>query len=408
MRDKGINIDGLLKKQLCTVIREALTYVPYYRDLHLGIDPTKVIAENVMSILTQFPYLDKAKIMENPKYFISSRFKADDLISSTSSGSSGIGIIVYRNLRELHIERAFFNYEWGKAGYRRSSRMIRIGADAVKTEKEYPCEIEGQRLLISPFHIDENWIDTIVKEIEKFGARYIHAYPSSLEMLLRLSGNSALLLDKIKGIFLASERVPESFLQLLYQINPGIKVLFHYGLTERSNSAWGQYQNHKISYICDDIYSHSENFTSQHGYAEIVGTSRWQLVMPLIRYKTQDFGLIENGKIQNLEGRRQEFLVTKQNTNISGFAIDIDEFMWEYVHIWQVVQNEIGRVEFHLIPKSNYTSDIGEKILKVLDKKWGGFFDMKIVLRDNISPTTRGKFQFVVNNMFTSNPSPIG
>lgn len=406
--NKGINIDDLLKQQLCNVIQEALTYVPCYRDLHLGIDPAEVSAENVMTILSQFPFLDKSQIMENPKYFVSSRFKLDELISSSSSGSSGRGILVYRNKRELHLEKAFFHYEWGKVGYRRSSRMIRIGADAAKAEKEYPCEIEGQRLLISPFHIDEHWIETIIIEIEKFGARYIHAYPSSLEMLLRLSGNRKLLLKNIQGIFLASERVPKTFLELLHEINPKMKILFHYGLTERSNSAWGQYQNNKITYICDEIYSHSENFVNKDGYAEIVGTSRWHLVMPLIRYKTQDFGLIVDGVISNLEGREQEFLLTKQNAKISGFVIDVDRAMWDYLHVFQIVQNEIGCLELHLVPKKNYTSPIGEKILKELVQKWGGLFDMKLVLRDKISPTKRGKFQFIVNNIFRMKPTMTG
>lgn len=394
-----LNLDRYRNQKLCELLREALEYVPYYKNLDLGITSKDVTEKNAFEILCKFPYLDKKMVMENPEKFINIKFKKSKLNYGTSSGSTGQGIVLWKSNNERLLEKSFYDYNWGKLGYKNNSKVVRMGCEAVKNENENPCELIGDRLLISPYHLNNKCIENIYKNIVNFQGEFFHVYPSGLEYLLMYMKKKNLRLNRYKGIFLISERINNNLLDLCKEILPNAPVIFSYGLSENTNLAWGILKNCKISYSCDDVYGYSENFINEDGFYEIVGTSYWNYAMPLIRYKTQDIGKIENGIITNLYGRNQEILITKQGEKVPGITINMDKFTWDYVDIVQVVQNEPGKIEFHIKPKNNFNSYIKERILNSQKIKWGKIFDILIIIDNEISKTKSGKLRPVISNI---------
>lgn len=395
-------IDKIRREALKFQLINAIENVPYYRELKLGIDISKITNENVFEVLKQFPYLSKETIMDDPEKFVSDKVDVNSrfIFKRTSGGSTGNGIKVYRSLRELMIERAFYDSEWGKYGLKSYSKVVRMGCDGIKKMEESPFSFKGNRMRISPYHLNSKWIKEIYETIDKFGVEFFHAYPSSLEFLARYMKKNNLSFNTLRGIFLASERVSEDLLELLNEVFEGIPISFSYGMTERTNLAWGVYEKGKgIKYKIEDLYAFQENYIDKYGRFEIVGTSYWNRCMPFIRYRTQDYGKICDGYIEALDGRNQEFLITRNNEAIPGFTIEIDKFTWNYVETFQVVQNEVGKVEFHIVPKSNYTKEIEDKILQSQYQKWGQLFDMEIIREKEIKKTQAGKTRLVINNV---------
>lgn len=393
--------EDLKRELLVKQLKNAIENVPYYRELNINISSNEINKKNVYEVINLFPYLDKKIIMEYPEKFISDKFKINSkkLLKRTSGGSTGNGIKVYRTLKELMIERAFYDNEWEKYGYKASSKMVRMGCDGIKNTNEDPFTKKGNKLFISPYHLNNKWINEIYNKILDHKVEYFHVYPSNIEYLARYMKIENKRISTTKAIFLASERVSEDLLNLLNDVFPNVYISFSYGLTERTNLAWGEYNGKKIKYRIEDLYGYHENFITKDKRYEIVGTSYWNLTMPFIRYRTQDFGKIDNGYIESLDGRNQEFLVTKQNNKIPGFTISIDKFVWDYVEFFQVIQNEVGKVEFHIVPKINYDSTIKQKILTSQEKKWGEFFDMEIIEKKEIFRTGAGKYRLVINNI---------
>lgn len=402
LKDKQFNTDKVQRHALRLQLINALENVPHYRNLKLPIKKDDITEENVFSVLKEFPYLSKKEIMENPEEFVSDSVNIDSklIFKRTSGGSTGNGIKVYRSLRELMIERAFYDSEWGKYGLKSYSKVVRMGCDGIKKMEESPFSFKGNRMRISPYHLNSKWIKEIYETIDKFGVEFFHAYPSSLEFLAKYMKKNNLRFNTLKGIFLASERVSEGLLELLNEVFEGIPISFSYGMTERTNLAWGVYEKGKgIKYKIEDLYAFQENYIDKYGRFEIVGTSYWNRCMPFIRYRTQDYGKICDGYIEALDGRNQEFLITRNNEAIPGFTIEIDKFTWNYVETFQVVQNEVGKVEFHIVPKSNYTKEIEDKILQSQYQKWGQLFDMEIIREKEIKKTQAGKTRLVINNV---------
>lgn len=385
----------LLARQL----KNAINNVPFYESLELKA--TDVTPDNAQEILKIFPIITKKTIMDHPDQFISKKINVSNpwILKRTSGGSTGQGIRVYRNINELMIERAFYDFKWGKYGFGTNDKIVRMGVDGIKLKDENPVSFIGNKMLISPYHFNEEWINEIYEEIKTFEPKLFHAYPSSFEYLVRFMHKRELHLETVKAILLASERVTVELLQMINEVFPDVPVLFSYGLTERSNLAWGSFEDNKIVYQTEELYGFTENIINSNGVNEIVGTSYWNLAMPFIRYATQDIGTYQNGFIYDLNGREQDFLVTKNNEKIPGFSVIIDKETWDYIEIFQIIQYEIGKIELHIKPKLNYTSGIGEWILEKQNSRWSSFFDIKLVINEKLGKTQSGKSRLVVNNL---------
>lgn len=397
-RDK-ILIDLLLRKQLAFLLKEAITHVPYYKET-INIKASEIEVTNAYEVLESFPYLQKKVIMNNKDAFLNEKFEKQKLMYMTSGGSTGQGIGVWRTRNEQDIEKAFFDYEWGKLGYHYlKSRIVKFGTEARKRNSEEPWEIRGSSLLISPYHLNNRWMLEIYDKIAAFRPDFFHTYPSCLEALTRFIYDRDLPKIRCKGLLLASEMFTDEQHQLFKKLfNCPFKA--HYGLCEHTNLAFMYEDDSGLFYYkLNNVYGYSENLKDQYGNYEIIGTSYWNIAMPLIRYRTQDYGKIRNGIIKNLEGRNQEYLITREGNKIPGFSIKIDEFTWDYIDIYQVVQNEIGKIIIKVVPRQNFNDEIKGQILIKQKERWGGFFDINVEVTDSIPRTEAGKLRLIINNI---------
>jgi len=397
------NIKLIVAEKLASLLRETLCHVPYYREA-VSIKADDINADNAYTALKEFPYLSKKMIMDNREVFLNETFDKSSLTYGTSGGSTGEGIGVWRTENEKQIERAFFDYEWGKLGYLNGkSKIVRFSTAARKRSSEIPWEYGENYFSISPYHLNKQWLEKIYKEIIRFRPDFFHTYPSCLEMLARYIQDQNLPPIKCGGLLLASEIFTKDQ-YILFKENFDVPIKAHYGLSECSNLAFAydSSDNEYIYYKLNRIYSYSENYQDTQGY-EIVGTSYWNFAMPFIRYRTQDYGKIENGIIHKLNGRGQDFLTARDGSKIPGFTIKIDEFTWDYLSVYQIVQNKIGEIILKVVPKSNFNQEIKELILKKQLERWGGFFNITIELVGKINRTRRGKHRLIVNNLESSN-----
>lgn len=395
LKDADEPIHRELGERLARILRVAVETVPHYRDLKLPFSSSEITAANAYNVLSEFPFLEKRDIMHDPARFLSHRLNRKLILEGTSGGSTGEGIKIYSTYGLSVSHQAFVNYKMEQIGLGRSARYVRIGSDGRKKHDEHPFSRMPDKLMVSPYHVTDMWLSRICDRIDQFRGEVLHAYPSSFQALALHLARENRRLDSIKAILLASERITQYQLELAEATFPSIPVVFFYGLSERTNLAWGSHSAAGIKYIFDAVYGHSENRQDEYGRWEIVGTSYWNDVMPLIRYRTQDYARICDGVACDLDGREQEFLITKQGDRIPGFSVSIDKFIWDYVDSCQVVQKNPGSVIFYLQPKSSYRSEIGERMLAAQIVKWGSFFNISVVCKKDGFFTRAGKRRLV-------------
>jgi phenylacetate-CoA ligase len=402
--EKCGNDSDFLERAIATRLRfilsEAITQVPFYREsIKLTVEEIKR-SEKPVELLQLFPFLEKETVMDQQDRFLSDRYRRKRIYYVTSGGSSGQGIGLWRNKRVADIEKAFFTWERERFGFSlERSSYLRIGADARRKAGESPVWRRGNQLMLSPYHVNEQWRKEILLHLNKYKPEFINAYPSSLYELTQLIESDQLDF-RPRAIFLASEPVLDYQLAKIYDTFSA-PISINYGLTERTNLAFAEYREGvKHSYRMNPFYGYSENRSVDNQF-EIVGTSLWNDVMPLIRYCTADFGLLgENGEVDEIDGRAQEFLLDKSGSRIPGLSIIIDEPTWDFVKYYQVTQSQVGVIKILLVPKRGSLSEKQRKyVLSSQQKRWGKFFDVTVQEVDNIPLTPGGKRRLVVSDI---------
>jgi phenylacetate-CoA ligase len=137
------------------------------------------------------------------------------------------------------------------------------------------------------------------------------------------------------------------------------------------------------------------------GRAEIVGTSLWNDLMPLIRYCSDDFGAIDAGGVcASIDGRAQEFLLDRHGNRIPGLSIVIDERTWDFVRLYQVRQHRPGAITICVVARHGRLSAEQRRfVLGAQLRRWGGWFDIRIDEVAEIPLGANGKRQLVVSDV---------
>lgn len=386
---------ALAAERLRHILTTAVNHVPFYRRT-VRLSAAELAHESPQALLARFPYLDKAQVMACQRDFLDARLDPRALLYATSGGSTGQGIGIWRSKRLADIEKAFYTHEWGKLGFTfDKARTLRIGADARRLASESPVRLAGNRLLLSPYHVTEQHRAAMLAAINRFRPAYVHAYPSSAAALADLVQRRDLDFDA-KAVLLASEPATCAQLAAIERLF-GCPVSINYGLTERTNLAFAGYRFGMCgSYQFEPLYGWSEN-RRDGTRQEIVGTSLWNDVMPLIRYRTGDYGRIgEHGECAAIDGRGQEFLVDRSGNRIPGLSIVIDEATWDFVRLYQVRQRRPGAITLAVVSRQG-ALDAKQKafVLDAQRQRWGGFFDISLEEADDIPLAPNGKRKLV-------------
>lgn len=385
------------KVRLRQILAGALEHVPYYRrTVRLPADAAR--HEALDEVLARFPLLLKEEVMAQQRDFVDERWDPGKLLYATSGGSSGQGIGMWRSKRVADIEKAFFIHEWGRFGFSfDKARTLRIGADARRLADESPCRVAGNRLMLSPYHIAMRHKAAIAEAVNRFRPAFVHAYPSSAAALAELFAPGELDVQP-RAVLLASEPATAPQLAAIVRLFR-CPVSVNYGLCERTNLAFASHSGGTLSpYRFEPLYGWSENHMAD-GRAEIVGTSLWNDVMPLIRYRTGDYGVIDaDGYCANLDGRGHEFLVDRYGNRIPGLAIVIDEATWDFVRLYQVRQYRPGAVALAVVGRHGRLSTSQKSfLLEAQLRRWGGFFDISLEEESDIPLAPNGKRKLVVS-----------
>lgn len=395
-RASGADVQPERARRLRHILQTCMQHVPFYRST-VRLSLAELQHEDPFELLTRFPLLEKQEVMARQQDFRNETLSMRGLHYATSGGSTGEGIGLWRNKRLADIEKAFFVAEWGARGFSfDKSRFLRIGADARAQAHEPPARALANRLMLSPYHINAKNRASILEDLRSFRPEFIHAYPSVTAELAHLVEGAELGFS-VRGVFLASEPATPAQLSVIHRVFRA-PISVNYGLTERTNIAFADYQpGAALSFQFDDLYGHTEN-RFLDGRAEIVGTSLWNDVTPLVRYCTKDFGLVDSaGRCAELQGRSQEFLTDRYGGRLPGLAIVIDEVTWDFVRLYQVQQTRAGHITIAVVPRHDKLTDEQHRfVLDAQQRRWGTFFDIEVQAVSEIPVSKNGKRKLVV------------
>jgi len=407
--------------QLEKLLKHAYENVPYYRKVfdEEGLKPKDI---QDFKDLGKFPYLTKDIVGENLDDLIARNVPRKDAEYVTTGGTSGKPLGFYIEKKTNLIRMAFEWREWNWMGYKFGDRCVVLRGNVVDRKENgkpawWEYDVENNYLILSTYDMTQENLPRYIKKIEEFKPKVIRGYPSALDILARFIKENNLTINKkrtIKAISTSSENLfPEQ--RLLIEKVFNCPIIDKFGNSEQTNIA-GQCAKKEgyhilMEYGITELIDESGNPVSKEGQiGEIVGTGFTNYAAPLIRYRTDDFGVYTNKQclcgrsglplLKEVKGRwYQERIVTKKGNHILITALNSHSDIFDNVKQFQYYQDNLDKVVLRIVRKDSYSNADTQKIWHELNTKLRNQIKLEIQFLSEIPLTDRGKYRFLVQRL---------
>ncbi|HTU66714.1 MAG TPA: hypothetical protein VMF52_12235 [Steroidobacteraceae bacterium] len=366
--------------------------------------------------LGSWPLLEKESLRDDQEAFITgTRWLS---APASTGGTTGIPLSLVRTLRGVVFEQACQDRLIERLGADPRSRVAILRGDNIKDPSDLrpPHWIKangGRSLVFSSNVLNRETVGDYARALREFSPTLLCAYPTSLErlcLLLRDAGEPV----QIPAVLTSSE-VLKREAWILAQDTLGCDLADYYGQSERVAFAEALEPR---TYRFLPCYGRVElrPFASDQiadagrgGLYEIVGTTLWNDLMPLVRYRTGDLVRIPDHwgereieevtlglrSFSGVLGREQEILVGPTGVRLSG----IDHIPRDVRHILriQVIQESLDDVRILVLPAPGYDDSDAAQLLQNARAKVPVSMRLRIETAQSLERTPRGKTPLVIH-----------
>lgn len=390
------NVDQkkLQLQRLKNTLLYAYQHVPYYRDMFnkLDFDPVSL---KCFSNIEALPLLEKeqAVALGNQLYSDDEKLK---YYKTYTGGSSGQALTVLLDKDSIYREWACVTHFLSKFGYdpKKTKTVAFWGHN--KDQDYYYSPLKNE-IVISPFRLfKDGQMEEICDDIEKFGATFVMGYPSAIFLFAQMLRRSGRKLNIKHVVYYAENCSLEE--KKYIEDTLGCPVDSYYGHTERACFA----EIHDSGCIFNDYYGYTELLpTENKNEYRIVCTGFLNQKMPLIRYATDDVVYrAQDGSMHIVGHKRSEtFLISKNGQKIFKGAMTLHVEMLKKIRRYQYVQDEPGKAELQIVAGEPFSVSEIKILENYLCRRCEGLLDVTIKMVDEIHLTTRGKYNWAINNI---------
>ncbi|WHX50784.1 hypothetical protein QNH46_09105 [Paenibacillus woosongensis] len=252
------------------------------------------------------------------------------------------------------------------------------------------------------FNFDVANMRKIFDSILQTNPRWLSAPITAIKKYAKLAEQHYANKFQIKFIELVGEYADRSERQYIEQVF-GCKTIVHYGLRE----TWG------IAYECpegnlhvrDDIFF-IEEAAANDNMNELIVTSFYNKLMPIIRYRTGDIGrckLIkcncgQEGQVIELMGGRVAGVIKGPNEYLGDIFFkrvmsNMHELGFDCIDSFVVVQSSIDQFDIQLVKKNNFTDESARVFHQLINNRLGREMKVNLIFMKEIPVSPSGKSQ---------------
>jgi len=368
------------------------------------------------SALDSWPLLEKEILRDAQGAFIN----GNPWLSAPAAtgGTTGIPLSLVRSLRGVVFEQACQDRLIEQLGADPHGRIAILRGDNIKDPSDLkpPHWIKangGRCLIFSSNVLNRETVRDYASALREFSPTLLCAYPTSLEYLCRLLKQHGELVS-IPSVLTSSE-VLKREAWALARDTLGCNLADYYGQAERVAFAYAL-EPRKYRFL--PTYGHVElrpfasdqiSDAGQGGLYEIVGTTFWNDLMPLVRYRTGDLVRLPDSwgereieevtlglrSFSGVLGREQEILVCPRGVRLTG----IDQIPRDVSHILriQVIQENLNEVRILVLPAAGYSERDAAQLLQNARAKVPDSMHLSIETAQWLERTPRGKTPLVIH-----------
>ncbi len=400
-------------RRLSVVLEQAFKNVPYYRRLfrEVGFEPADIRGT---ADLDKLPLLTKEAVRTNFEDLTAGDASRHSPRLYTTSGSSGEPLRFYLDKHANALEFTYYLRHWSWAGYSLGTPFAELGSQFFLNrsgfeKKVFSYQPHLRRLMLNSSMLSVTHAGEFVDSIRRYKPRYLKGLASALYFLaviLREAGFDDL---SFSAVFSTGEvLIPlyrsevESFFHC--------KVLDSYGHMERtaaiSQCPHGGYHINSDYGLLELIASEDSRSTEPRYRA--VGTSLYNMAMPLIRYDIGDeFELFKEPQecpcgrtlplVKKIHGRKEDAIITPDGRFITSL-FTVPEYVTG-VEFVQFIQDTERSVEVNVVPGVEWSGRNESELRHFTGKMLGPEMNLKIrtISRNEIKTDASGKRRVVIS-----------
>jgi len=372
-----------------------------------------------LSDIRRLPILTKREIQDNYDAFIPKGVRKEDLYHRSTGGSTGVPLTIYMDLDHLSRDKAATEYYMNVSGLNIFDyRSIRLYGDKIPrelTDKGVYWLLDGDRkLVMSCYHFTTKNAPKFVAAINDFAPEYIHTRPSAIFPLAA----------KIIALGLKLTAPPRMIFSDGEYLTQGQADIIEQAFQARMFNVYGHTEGCVMGHSCE--CSRLLHFPPQIGLLELIGpdglpvsrsgdrgemvvTGFNNLMFPLIRYRTGDVGVYDEGPcpcgreyplLKEVEGRFQDYVVGFGGSLVplAPAVFNYNDFDWKGIREFQVRQDEPGRLLFQIQLESDHMTEketVARRIKKDIGTVLGGGFDIETAFVREIPRSRIGKLRYL-------------
>lgn len=392
-------------KRLRRLIDHAYRHVPYYRrlfDRH-GLKP-----EDIRSIedLATVPITSRSDLQALPvEDVVAQAFNPGELITRSSSGSSGRPFMVRRTWLEERLHGAFRLRALRSLGLRASDKISYVRGVWSPQQQDHQII---QRILAIFGIVPQRVVNAlqppadIVQGLQKFKPAVVLGYPSVLARIAQTVSREALRSLRLRFVGTGGEVLTPLMRQ---QIQSGFSVPVYdtYGSIEFNLLGW-ECQETGEYHLCDDSLITEilrEGVSVAEGErGEVVGTDLHSFGMPLIRYQLGD--VVTKGSqscqcgqpfstVRSIQGRMIDYFVLPGNRVVHPYEFGVIKIPW--IQEFQVTQETLDFIVMKVIPFHRPSPQEMASLIQPVVKLLGPAVQFQVDLVSEIPMDTNGKFR---------------
>jgi phenylacetate-CoA ligase len=397
-------------QQLRKILISASQYVPYYRQV---FDQQGIKAQDIQTLadLKKIPILNKDDLRKNSEQFIDHRFKKKSLVAIHTSGTTGSPLTVFCTPEVRQVNYAFFDRFLADVGIPHTGRHATMGGRIIMP----PDSMEApfwrysyfqKNLLLSIFHLTDKSIPAYVEKLTSFKPDYLDAYPTSLYVLSKYAMDHHLDLSGIaKGITTSAEKLQPEHRKIIESVFR-LSIFDQYGSAEMcifvAQCKDGKYHIHSDYGIVE--FLNEKGLPAKPGEsAELICTGLINPVMPMIRYRIGDLGVLSSAGcacgspfpvMDDIIGRSDDFIITPDGRKISRMGRVFYDYPVQQV---QYIQRSADSLDVYIVKGDRFTRASEEKAYVELRKRLGPEIAIRLHFVDQIERDKNGKFKSVIS-----------
>ena len=401
---------------LSRLLDHAYENVPYYRRVfeERGLVPGDIRTPEDLVLL---PFLTREDLQNNLSDLKARNYPETAFEYVTTGGSTGIPVgFYYEKGVSRAREWAFMKTQWDRVGYRFGDRCVVLRGYIVGSPEDgiyWKKTLCGRWLLMSSHHMTEETMPAYIDRIRKFRPRFIQGYPSTAVILARYMREHGIeSFPTVKAVLCGSENLYPWQRSLLAEAF-GCRVFSWYGNSEQTVLA-GECEESTLYHIFPEysivelIGRDNRPVEGPGAMGEVVATNLTNFVCPLIRYRTMDVAVATEKQcscgrqyplLEKVEGRLQEFIVTRSGHLISVTPINYESEAFENIRQFQLYQEERGELIMKVVRKPAYTEEDTQQLTRELRWQLGDEVNVHVRFVDEIPRTEGGKFRYLIQKL---------